>query len=153
MVALPDGSILAIGDDEGGAHIQRYDASTKRWVEPKQMSQPRVRPQLTLLSDGRVLAAGGVELKVDTVEGGTSVTEGAPLATTEIYDPATDTWSAGPALLSPRQAGHAITLPDGSVVVFGGFVESPPGDDNPDTGTPGPCSTPLATTERLGPTS
>ena len=153
LVALADGSILAFGDDEGGAHIQRYDASTKKWIEPKQMSQPRIRPQVTLLSDGRVLAAGGVELKVETVEGGTSVTEGAPLASTEIYDPAADSWSAGPAPLSPRQAGHAITLSDGSVVLFGGFVESPPGDDNPDTGTPGPCSTPLATTERLGPTS
>jgi len=153
LVALADGSMLAFGDDEGGARVERYDPAKKTWIEPKQMSQGRVRPQVTLLPDGRVLVAGGVELRSEPVDGGYSVTEGAPLASTEIYDPTADSWSAGPALLSPRQAGHAMTPPDGSVVVFGGFVESPPGDDNPDTGTPGPCSTPLATTERLGPTS
>jgi hypothetical protein len=148
-VMLPGTSILALGDDEGGSHVQRYDYAKEEWVDTAQMAQGRIRAQVTLLADGRVLVAGGVELISQAVDGGYSVTEGKPLATTEIYDPSTDTWTAGPKLLSPRQGGHAITLADGSVLVFGGYVESPPPDTSPDTGTPGPCPTPLATTERL----
>jgi hypothetical protein len=115
------------------------------------MATGRIRAQVTRLRDGRVLAAGGVKLISQPVEGGYSVTEGAPLDSTEIYDPSTDKWSPGPPLLAPRQSGHAITLADGSVLVFGGYVESPPEEPNPDTGTPGPCPEPLATTERLQP--
>lgn len=148
-VALADGSLLALGDDEGGGHVQRYDSKTGTWGEPAQMGTGRIRAQVTLLRDGRVLVAGGVELRSEPVDGGYSVTEVAPLDSTEIYDPATDTWTPGPRLLGARQGGHAITLADGSVLVFGGYVEKPPEPGIPDTGTPGRCPTPLATTERL----
>jgi hypothetical protein len=148
LIDLGDGSLLALGDDEGGGHVQRYDPATKSWVESGQMAQGRIRSQVTVLPDGRVLVAGGVELHSEAVEGGYSVTEGAPLDSTEIYDRATDAWSAGPRLLEPRQGGQAITLADGSVVVFGGYRDVPD-TPNPDTGTPGPCPTPRASTERL----
>ncbi len=148
LVDLGHGSLLALGDDEGGGHVQRYDPATKGWVEPGQMAQGRIRGQVTVLPDGRVLVAGGVELRSEPVDGGYSVTQGAPLDSTEIYDPANDAWIAGPRLLAPRQGGQAITLADRSVVVFGGYGEVPH-QPNPDTGTPGPCPTPLATTERL----
>lgn len=149
LVPLRDGSILALGDDEGGGHVQRYDPKTAKWIESAQMATGRTRPQITVLADGRVLVAGGVELRPEPVEGGTSVTEGDPLDSTEIYDPAADTWAPGPSLLSARQDGRAITLADASVVVFGGYVETPPDAEGGDTGTPDPCATPLATTERL----
>jgi len=110
--------------------------------------QGRIRAQTALLGDGRLLVMGGVPLISQAVEGGYQVTEGKALATTEIYDPAADSWSAGPSLHSARQGGQAIALTDGSVIVFGGYVKTPK-DANPDTGTPGPCPTPLATTERL----
>ena len=152
-IALADGSILAFGDDESGGHVQRYDPTTGTWLEPAQMATGRIRAQGTMLQDGRVLVAGGVELRSEPVDGGYSVTEGPPLASTEIYDPVDDTWSAGPSLLAPRQGGHAITLADGSVLVFGGYVETPPEEPNSDTGTPGPCAEPQSTTERLAPGS
>jgi hypothetical protein len=152
-IALQNDALLVIGDDEGGSHVQRYDPATDRWSEAAQMAQGRTRAQVTMLSDGRVLVAGGVELKSAAVDGGYAVTEGAPLASTEIYDPATNMWSPGPSLRGPRQGGQAITFGDGSVLVFGGYVESPPPDTSPDTGTPGTCPTPLATTERLRPAS
>jgi hypothetical protein len=152
-VALPDGTLLALGDDESGAHVQRYNRTTGTWEEPGQMAQSRIRGQVTVLRDGRVFVAGGVALISEAVEDGYAVSEGSPLASSEIYDPATDAWSPGPSLLGPRQGGHAVTLADGSVLVFGGYVESPPPDTSPDTGTPATCPTPLATTERLQPAS
>ena len=117
------------------------------------MAQGRIRQQMTLLSDGRVLVAGGVELRPTPVEGGTSVTEGPPLASTEIYDPRADDWTASPSLLEPRQDGHAVTLIDGSVLVFGGYTATPEGQPGSDTGTPGPCPEPLASSERLTPST
>ena len=148
-IAIADGSMLAFGDDEGGAHVQRYDPDSATWFDPAQMAIGRVRAQITVLPDGRVLVAGGVPLTSEAVDGGYSVTEGPALRSTEIYDPAVDAWSAGPELLEARQGGHAIALTDGSVLVFGGYTETPEEKPSPDTGTPGRCPDPLATSERL----
>jgi hypothetical protein len=59
------------------------------------------------LLDGRVLIAGGFD--------GTN-----PLASTSIYDPETNTVSAGPDLSTPRSGLTATTLLDGRVLVAGG---------------------------------
>lgn len=62
------------------------------------------------LPDGRVLVVGGY------VPNGSG-----PLSSIEIYDPTTNTWSAGPPMRLAR-AGHTTTsLPDGRVLVVGGF--------------------------------
>ena len=62
----------------------------------------------TLLSDGRVLIAGGT--------GNYST-----LSTTEIFDPATSTFIAGPAMASVRSGHTATLLGDGRVLLaFGG---------------------------------
>ena len=149
IVALTDGSVLAFGDDEGGSHVVRYDRGTDTWADVAQMATGRIRSQITLLPDGRVLVAGGVELTSEAVDGGYSVTEGAPLTSTEIYDPRADSWTAGPDLLEARQAGHAMTLSDGSVLTFGGYTATPKQVPTQDTGEPGPCPDLLATSERL----
>jgi hypothetical protein len=149
LVALADGSVLVLADDEGGGHVLRSDLTVDRWRDAAQPAHGRTRSQITLLSDGRVLVAGGVPLASEAVEGGYSVTEGPPLTSTEIYDADADAWTAGPDLLEARQGGHAITLADESVLVFGGYKETPQAEPNPDTGTPGPCPEPLAASERL----
>jgi hypothetical protein len=63
------------------------------------MSSPRQDFTATLLPDGRVLAAGGAS------SGG--------LAYTDIYDPSTNSWSAGPAMTVPREGATATLLVDG----------------------------------------
>lgn len=55
------------------------------WFPAPEMATARSGATATLLNDGRVLVVGGRNAS------------GAPLASVEIYDPVTDTWSVGPA--------------------------------------------------------
>src|SRR5207247_11109408 len=62
----------------------------------------------TLLLDGRVLVAGGVD--------STSY-----LASAEIYDSATGAWTVTGSLNTARSGHRATRLADGSVLVIGGY--------------------------------
>ncbi len=72
------------------------------------LSTRRFGMTLTKLQDGRVLAAGGHD--------GT-----AALASCEVFDPSTATWSATGALNVARAEQAAALLPDGRVLAAGGF--------------------------------
>ena len=74
----------------------------------------RSRHTATLLSDGRVLVAGG--------ENGDYIHFYLPFA--EIYDPATGTWSVTGSMIKGRQGHRATLLADSSVLVTGGFGEA-----------------------------
>jgi hypothetical protein len=65
----------------------------------------------TTLLDGRVLIAGGCT--EDSCEG---ITAG-----TELLDPATGASTPGPDMLQPRVGQGAVLLPDGRVLMIGGF--------------------------------
>ena len=65
----------------------------------------------TLLLDGRVLVAGG--------SNGTS-----PLASAELYDPASGTWSPTGSLTTGRSGHTATLLPNGKALVAGGYNDS-----------------------------
>ena len=62
----------------------------------------------TLLADGRVLLAGGTD-------------DWGGLATTQLYSPATGTWSRGNDLLAERAGQAAVRLPSGAVLLVGGY--------------------------------
>ncbi|GMT96376.1 hypothetical protein KH5H1_04950 [Corallococcus caeni] len=79
---------------------------------PGAMSTPRGGFTLTLLSDGRVVAAGGSG-------NGPGVQE---LASCDLYSPATGEWSATGALSTGRHGHSAVLLTDGRVMVIGGSV-------------------------------
>ncbi|HET7486720.1 MAG TPA: kelch repeat-containing protein [Acidimicrobiales bacterium] len=68
---------------------------------------PRAHHSATLLDDGRVLVAGGTDGR-------------GPLASTEIYDPATGTWAVTAAMGQARFDHTATKLADGRVLVVGG---------------------------------
>jgi hypothetical protein len=74
------------------------------------MSVPRMNHTATRLLDGRVLVTGGVSLTA----GGQSLTE------SEIYDPATGSFSMTGSLHVGRRRHTATLLPDGRVLVVGG---------------------------------
>jgi hypothetical protein len=83
------------------------DCSVPRWVATGSLNTARLNHTATLLRNGKVLVAGGSE-------------NGAVLASAELYDPATETWSIA-APMATRRAGHfAFRLPTGAVLVIGG---------------------------------
>ena len=77
------------------------------------MLLPRVEHSATLLRDGRVLIAGGITCCNET---GEFFTEAA-----EIYDPATDAFVTTGSLGTARGLHAAALLPDGRVLIAGGF--------------------------------
>lgn len=80
------------------------------------MASPRAVHTATLLADGRVLIAGGCTLD--------SCDPGPASATSEIFDPRTERFTPGPALLRPRIGHTATRLRDGRVFLIGGWIGS-----------------------------
>jgi hypothetical protein len=102
------------GRQESRASV--FDAASSTWQDTGPFVEPRVAPALAVLNDGRVLAIGGRAPAVQS----TSLDYGPALATTEVLDPATGQWTAGPALTETRLAPQAALLRDGTVLVVGG---------------------------------
>ena len=120
-VELPDGRRLfreQIADQFPDAKV--YDPIADTWTSTGRMTQTRVNATLTLLPDGRVLAAGG-----EDPEGSEYVL----YSTTEIFDPAANVWYPGPDLLEPRSSHAATLLPDGRVLLTGGIGIHPVNDE------------------------
>ena len=80
------------------------------WTNAGRMSVPRVGHTATLLADGKVLVAGGND--------GTG-----QLASAELYDPVSGTWTPTEDLIDSHSFHTATLLPDGRVLVAGGAVK------------------------------
>jgi len=111
---LADGRVLVAG---GGGSVtlataELYDPGTGSWTATGSMSGGRILHTATLLPDGKVLVAGGA----DSI-GETSVNA---LASAELYDPSTGSWTATGNMTQPRARHTATLLPDGKVLVVGG---------------------------------
>ena len=120
-IALLDGRVLVTGvsdlnADDPDPISEVYDPNSGTWERSGPMRHVRNFHSLTLLPDGRVLAIGGED------PGGE---RNAPHATTEVFDPETDTWSPGPDLAEPRYDHSATLLPDGRVFLAGGIGVDP----------------------------
>lgn len=79
------------------------------------MSDGRSELTATLLADGRVLILGG---KTEVAG------QDAVLGTSELYDPATDSWTAGERMRVPRYGHTVVTLDTGLLMVVGGFNDA-----------------------------
>ena len=84
-----------------------YDPSSNTWSRTSDMNLARFGHSATLLPDGRVLVAGGLDGAINT------------LAEAEIFDAASNSWSNVASMAHPR-SGAAALLPNGKVVVLGG---------------------------------
>jgi len=98
------------------------------------MSTPRESNTATLLSDGRVLIAGGLDRS-------STNHNSRLLASAELYDPRSGTFSTTGSMSTPREGNTATLLSDGRVLMTGGFATS----DYP--------GTPLASAELYDPRS
>jgi len=105
---LPNGKVL-ITDRNASAEL--YDPDARTFTPTGAMSEARLNATATLLKDGKVLIAGG----------GAHFT-GTPLATAEIFDPDTGSFSPIAGTLQSARSLHTATLlPDGKVLIAGGF--------------------------------
>jgi hypothetical protein len=121
---LQDGQVLIAGGESAGA--DRFDPTLGQppgsfVVLPMlTMSTQRTRHTATLLPSGKVLITGGYG------QGVGYLAPGQILASTEIYDPITGTFAAAGSLVEAR-AGHTATLlPDGRVLLAGGYNSTGP---------------------------
>jgi len=107
---LSNGRILVSGGTGPGdaplASAETFDPATGTWSPVASMTTPRAGHALVTLDDGRVLAVAG--------SAGTSA---------EVYDPATDHWTATPApgdvaggAVESMTLVHAVKLTDGTVI-------------------------------------
>lgn len=111
--SLPNGSVLVTGGQTGpgvasaNAVVLAPDG-TLQPVGP--LAQARFKHTMVGLPGGRVLVIGGTSTDEDL------------LSSTEVYDPATGRFTAGPTMHGGRYklSGSATLLPDGRVAVAGG---------------------------------
>ncbi len=115
---LLNGKVLVeAGTVEGDAGLidspsaELYDPSTGTWTLTGNLNRRRFLHTATLLPDGKVLVAAGAD-----IDGGGYF----PIASAELYDPATGTWTLTRPLNNRRFSHTATLLPNGKVLVVGG---------------------------------
>ena len=134
LVRLQDGRFMAIGGTSGpfgspGNYYTQlldsaeiYDPATGTWTLTAPMSEHRGGANATLLPDGRVIVAGGSKGNGNNQLGAVTDLLSTSLRSSEIYDPVTNTWTAGPNLSEPKAGAGAITLTDGRWMIAGGIT-------------------------------
>ena len=98
------------------------------------MMEMRIDATATRLPDGRVLIAGGWNQLRTGLAGGESDVSTRALATAEIFDPATETFSTTGPLIQARRDATATLLADGRVLIAGGFRSAPTADGGEELG-------------------
>ena len=92
----------------GLALIQPCAGQSGTWEETGSLATQHTQHTATLLSNGKVLVAGGLDKRTRV------------LASAELYDLASGTWTATDNLATARFNHTATLLPDGKVLVAGG---------------------------------
>jgi N-acetylneuraminic acid mutarotase len=114
---LPNGKVLVAGgatNYDAGYHptaiAELYDPAIGAWTATDPMTHARESHTSTLLPNGKVLVAGGLD------DGSSPL-----LSSAELYDPATGTWSPTSSMSFTRSSHSATLLPNGRVLVAAGF--------------------------------
>lgn len=117
---LPGGDVLVVGGTGPGQSAagsvfiegERYTVSTGTFAPTGAARDVDARffHTATLLPDGRVLVAGGLDAS------------NAALSSASVYDPALATWTRTGSLLAPRHGHTATLLDDGRVLIAGGAI-------------------------------
>ena len=89
--------------------------SSGTFTRTSDMTASRSLHSATLLSNGQVLVAGGAS--------SSSLSETAILASAEVYDPSAGAFRAVGAMTTARRVHTATLLPDGRVLIVGGYLE------------------------------
>ena len=111
---LADGRVLVAGGRGALASAEIFDPAEGAWTLVPHMGTARHGHTATRLRDGRVLVAGGSGVRPGQEDGA--------LASAELYEPLTRTWTAAPPMTDARTGHQAVPLPDGRVLVVGGAL-------------------------------
>jgi Kelch motif len=118
---LPDGRVLVAGGSS--TYVTRsatrvwssaeiWDPLSGAWSVAGSMSVPRTWQQGVTLADGRVLVTGGWIQPISS-----SIP---PVTSTDVFDPDTNAWTPGPAMVDVRSQHGLVALPDGGAMAIGG---------------------------------
>ncbi len=116
-ILLKDGRVLVAGGSSAtsgvtmGGDALLYDPHTNSWKPTGPMIESPNLAESVRLTDGRVLLAGGIRngMQIPQV-----------LAAAQIYNPASNQWSAAPSLADARYTYTLILLPNNRVLAVGG---------------------------------
>lgn len=118
-VLFTGGLDLATGQPTAAAAV--YDPATQQ-TTTLTMALPRAGHGASRLGNGRVLITGGLQ-SFDLTNPLASLQ--AITATTEVFDPTTNSFTAGPNMLEARALHTSTTLTNGDVLVAGGLALLP----------------------------
>jgi hypothetical protein len=127
-VRLADGRVLVAGGSprEGIsnpvlASAELYDPTTGTFAPTGSLKTARSAATAVLLADGRALILGGFGCppKPTRCAPDEPGSFGSGLASAELYDPATGTFTAAGSMATERQDATALPMPDGRVLVLG----------------------------------
>jgi len=111
---LNNGKVLVTGGDRQPSTVlasaELYDPATGTFTFTGSMNNARVGDAATLLNNGQVLVTGGIGDLAPSTE----------LASAELYDPATGTFTATGSMINANPFPTATLLNNGNVLVTGG---------------------------------
>lgn len=119
LVVLKSGKVLLAGEHDTLRGAELYNPETGKWSATGNLETGRGGHTTTLLPDGRVLIAGGIDYSAD----------GSPIfSSAELYDADKGTWSATGSMAESRFKHTAVLLASGEVLVAGGTSTEPSND-------------------------
>lgn len=104
---LPSGQVLAAGGVAGTviafstSTAERYDPAGGAWVATGVLDQGRAGPGLSTLPDGGALLTGGGDFTIGSAD---------VFASTLVFDPTTNGWSAAAPMPNPHYDQTQVTL-------------------------------------------
>ena len=111
---LPNGFVLVAGGENANGSLvnaELYNPTNGTWTNTGSLNTAREGHTATLLPNGLVMAAGGLDWAYELNN---------VLASTEVYNPATGTWTNAGSLNTARQNHTATLLPNGLLLAAGG---------------------------------
>lgn len=117
-VETPDGDIWIVGGEDPAASaltsVIRFDHVSAALGHALDLATPRTSVSAALLTDSRILVAGGI----------TSVASGQDTESSELVTPAGSVSRAGPPMATARHANTMTPLSNGKILILGGVDQA-----------------------------
>jgi hypothetical protein len=107
-VRLANGKVMVLGGNFGQTSAELYDPASSTWTATTSANEPRVGNTMTLLPNGKVFVAGGLDNL-------------SAVATAELYEPTNATWTTVTSMNFEHFYPTGTLLQNGKVLVAGGY--------------------------------